>query len=195
MPTDSSAKRERVRHSLSAARQFTEGDDPLTFLQPWERIAAEVYVRLGAVPELTHRSGDVYADAFHTQLFVDVPTLPKRPYLKRLQANPAWRAYVGSLQHHARDHAMSTLQATAQLAVSNYLWAQESARSAGDYKETRMAAGDHLDRVGATEKPPDHVLQVANIVLRSRNFSEDALLAPGPQLEGDEPEEAKEANQ
>ena len=183
MPDNLPVKRANATGSATAARKFfVEGADPLEFLLPWERIAAEVYVRIGGLPEMTNRDGDPYADAFHTQLFVDIPSLPKRAYLRRLQANPAWRAYVGDLQHHARTHAMSKLQATAQRAVDNYLWAQESARSAGDYKETRMASGDHLDRVGATEKPPDHVVQVATITLRSRNFDETDLLKAGPEL-------------
>lgn len=179
-------KRPSVKASLRLAqRTYVEGDDPLKYLLPWEQKAAELYVRLGAIPELTNKQGLPYSDEFHTQFWAEMPMLPKRTYLTGLRLNPAWLAYVKYLRDHAREAVLGTLHNTATRAVDNYLWAQEAARKAEDYKETRMASADHLDRIGATEKPPTTTVQVANIQLHSRNFTAADLLAPSPELEGE----------
>ena len=175
-------------------KSYVAGDDPLKYLLPWEQKAAEVYVRVGTHPEMTNMQGNPYADDFHAQLFLELPTLPRRGdkyYLARLRMNAAWMAYVKYLREHARDAVLNTLHDKAGRAVDNYLWAQEAARKAEDYKETRVASADHLDRIGATEKPPTQVVQVANIVLRGRNYSTANLLAEGPQLEGEAVTEEK----
>ena len=181
---------------LRARKQYREGDDPLTYLLPWEAKAAEVYVRVGLMPEATSRKGDPYADVFNVELLRAAPELPSNMfYVKRLRANPAWMAYVQYLKAHARDKVLDTLHGTAFRAADTYVWAQEEARKVGDYAEARKAAGDHLDRIGATEKPPTTTVQIATINLRSRNFDTENLLAESPALEGEvvKPDDANPA--
>lgn len=106
--------------------------------------------------------------------------------------NPAAKRYARKQKEDLRALAMRRLKDSIPEVVDDYHWARQAAREAGDYREVRVGAADHLDRVGATEKPPTQVAQVAVIQLRGRNFGAENLLAPSPELIGEVIEAPKE---
>jgi hypothetical protein len=67
--------------------------------------------------------------------------------------------------------------------VEDYLWSRTAAREQGDYKEVRMAAVDHLDRLNITLKKDAPQVAVQTIVLRGKNFGIDTLDDPTPAIE------------
>ena len=99
--------------------------------------------------------------------------------------NPAAKRYARKQKEDLRALAMRRLKDSIPEVVDDYHWARQAAREAGDYREVRVGAADHLDRVGASEKAPTVAVQVANITLHSRNFTSENLLAESPQLEGE----------
>lgn len=123
------------------------------------------------------------------RLLTDVQTgLDPRCTERRMMGvlrNPAARRYVRHTRETMRDAAMKRLKDVTPEVVDDYFWARQAARQASDYKETRLAAADHLDRIGVSEKPPTTTVQVAAITLRSRNFDEADLLKESPLLEGE----------
>ncbi len=172
---------------LPARPPYQDGDDPLKYLAPWEQRAAEVYITLARQPEFTDRRGRVYMDDFTRQVAGEfaVAAGAMRARLTKVLRNPAWVAYKELLLRQGRDLALTRLKAEAGAVTTDYLWARTAAKEAGDYKATHVAAADHLDRIGASEKPPSSVVQIATVNLRSRNFTEDNLLAPSPELIGE----------
>jgi len=173
-----------------ATKHFVEGEsDPLEFLLPWEQRAAEIYVELSMAPvgEGAWRLGSANVTEFLARIKEEFKVdLPKwqRP---ALHGNPAWRDYVRQLRSDARGQALKKLKRKATKAVDTYLWAQDTARKEGDYKEARVAAGDHLDRIGATEKPNVQPVQAIQIVVKSRNVD---LANPFKELPAVEVEES-----
>ena len=119
------------------------------------------------------------------------PKLTERKMMTILR-NPACKRYARHIKDNMREAAMKRLKDVVPEVVDDYFWARESARKAEDYKETRLAATDHLDRVGISEKPPTQVAQVAVIQLHARNYSTENLLAETPAVEGEAVEQPKE---
>ena len=158
-----------------------EKDNPLALLYPHEALTAELFVLTQMDPRTasitpntkakwgTLRSGTFMA-AFREKFGFDL----NASHRKNLEMNPAWRHYVAKLQTQTREAVMEKLRSDALAAYHDYTWSREAARKAGDYKETRVAAADHLDRIGATEKPTEGGQQIL-VVLRGRNFNEDSL--------------------
>lgn len=157
------------------------GDDPLKFLLGWEQEAAHLHMQMAAQPELRNARGSVNHNVFAQAVNDTMPVKKTMRTIRRLFHNPAWLAYLQYLKVHARDEALDRLKATSAKAVDTYLWAQDKAKSVGDYKEARVAAGDHLDRIGATEKPQP-VTQVAVVTLRGRNFTAEDLDKASPEV-------------
>ena len=171
--TEPQTKKAIIPTSARTAKlYFVDGEsDPLHFLFPWEQQAAELYVSLALDPTGMNSFGgnrarrNVYQEQFEAEFGIPL-TMSRRT---QLHGNPAWRAYVQQLKDDARGQALKKLKNKASRAVETYLWAQDTARGSGDYKEARVAAGDHLDRIGATEKPSVQPVQAIQIVVKSRN--------------------------
>ena len=83
--------------------------------------------------------------------------------------------YVQKLASMGRAVVRERLMQTAPDAVEDIIWAREKAREMEDYKETRLAAGQHLDMIGATEKAGAGTVNMVTVVLRGRNFDSDTL--------------------
>lgn len=158
-----------------------EKDNPLQVLYPHEAVTAELFVLAQREPRTaatmppnpgkwgTLRSG-VFTQRFREMFGFDLTPSDR----KGLESNLAWRAYVTKLQAQTREAVMEKMRQDALAAYQDYTWSRTAAREAGDYKETRIAAGDHLDRIGATEKPTEGGQSVL-VVLRGRNFDEHSL--------------------
>ena len=112
------------------------------------------------------------------------PRLTERKLMTILR-QPAAKRYARHVKEHLRDLAMKRLKDAVPEAVDDLFWAREAAKNAADYQEVRKGAEGHLDRVGATEKPPTTIAQVAVIQLHGRNYTPENLLAAGPELEGE----------
>ena len=78
-------------------------------------------------------------------------------------------------------------------AYQTFKWSREKAVETGDYKEARLAASDHLDRIGATEKPREIVPNLT-IVLQGKNADAANLLAPMTEIVVEAVEEKHEAS-
>lgn len=158
-------------------RAFQPGDDPLAILYPHEVTAAELYVLEGGpIKGASSQKRPAFATRFREHFGFELSS----NLWSGLRKNPAWTAYVRQMQEQTRAVVMRKLEQQALPALKDYLWSREQAREAGDYKETRIAAADHLDRIGATEKPTDGPTQVV-VLLKGRNFEVGALertLAP-----------------
>lgn len=100
--------------------------------------------------------------------------------------NMGGRRYRATLRERVRATALKTLSKHVPVVVDDYLWSRTAAKDQGDYKEVRMAAVDHLDRLGITMKKDVAAVQVATIVLRGKNFDVDTLDEPTPQIEAAE---------
>lgn len=164
-----------------AVKFFHEGDDPLQFLLGWEQEAAHLWMRMSRSPELRNARGGVNHFQFATAL--NDATSSKRTVrtVRRMFLNPAWQAYLGYLKAHTRDAVLDELKRDAFGVVDDYQWARKRSRAVDDYKETRVAAADHLDRIGATEKPQP-TAQIAVVTLRGRNFTAEDLDKPSPEI-------------
>ena len=97
--------------------------------------------------------------------------------------NEGGRRYRAAMKRRVRQTALTTLGKHVPVVVKDYLWAREAAKDQGDYKETRMAAVDHLDRLGITLKKEQAPVQMQTIILRGRNFDAATLDAPTPEIE------------
>jgi len=137
-----------------------------------------------------YRFSQVECDASPRRLLLEEvqrtvdPRLTEKKMMTILR-NPACKRYARHTKEHLRELAMKRLKDAVPEAVDDLFWARQAAKTAQDYKEVRVGAEGHLDRVGATEAPPKTVVQMANIVLQGRNYTTDNLLAPGPELEGE----------
>lgn len=160
-----------VSSASNAQRYFVPGEsDPLHFLRPWEQRTAELYVEMSVGPaDETRRSGRISLEEFGEVFRQEFGAEYNIAIRAGLHSNPAWKAYVQQLRDDARGVALKKLKNRASKAVDTYLWAQDRARESDDYKEARVAAGDHLDRIGATEKPNVQPVQAIQIVVKSRN--------------------------
>ena len=117
-----------------------------------------------------------------------------RRYAVKLSPDEAWaavdnaagRRYRATMRERLRAHALRKLGKQVPAVVEDYLWSRTAAKDQGDYKEVRMAAVDHLDRLGITLKREQQAVQVQTIVLRGRNFDASTLDAPTPEIEAAE---------
>ncbi len=180
---------------LSRKRVTVEGfdrekDNPLAFLHPNEALAAELFVlaagdpaTVATMPAGKPRKWSVLLSGAYATRCREAFGFDLMPHHRKgLQDNPAWQAYVRKLTQEPRDAVMAMLKTQSVAAAKDYLWSREAAKQAGDYKETRVAAADHLDRIGATEKP-ENVAQNIVVVLRGRNFDEGNLMRELPATE------------
>ena len=167
-------------------------DNPLAHLHPHEVTAALLFVAASGDPRtaITMPSGKhgtwsvLQSGTFHTR-FRETFGFELQPYQRKsLEQNAAWRTYVQQLRDQTRDSVMQLLEQQSLDAFQDYTWSRKAAREAGDYKETRVAAGDHLDRIGATKKPDTQAQQVV-VVLRGRNFDEGSLDKELPAIEAE----------
>ena len=92
-----------------------------------------------------------------------------------LVGSKAGQAYLRQLDSASREHTLARLRAEADDVTDDYHWSRRRAREADDYRQTHTASADHLDRSGASEKKPETTVQVATVILRTRNFTEDPL--------------------
>ena len=114
-----------------------------------------------------------------------------RRYAVKLSPDEVWaavdnaggRRYRATLRERVRTHALKRLGKQVPAVVEDYLWSRTAAKDQGDYKEVRMAAVDHLDRLGITLKREQQAVQVQTIVLRGKNFDVDTLDEPTPEIE------------
>ena len=169
--------------------------NPLQFLLPGEVKAAEIFAMVSRDPTAgqTYPPGPVRkwsalrSGSFNTRFHEATGFSLSYKHRKSLEENAAWRHYVRMLLEESKDVVMQKLKNDALEAYDTYKWSREAARLEGDYKEARLAAADHLDRIGATEKPqPQQQVQV--IVLRGRTFEEGNLMKELPETTADEAE-------
>lgn len=114
-----------------------------------------------------------------------------RRYAVKMTLDEAWaavdnaggRRYRATLRERARATALRTLAKHTPVVVEDYLWSRTAAREQGDYKEVRMAAVDHLDRLNITLKKETAQVAVQTIVLRGKNFDVATLDEPTPEIE------------
>lgn len=166
---------------------WDEGKDPLEFLNPGEVTAAELWVSMRMDPGSPKNWASGYPDkrAFATKFREHFGFELSSAMRQGLMLNPAWRAYTKSLMSQTRDAILKRLEATGFEALQDYLKSREMAKEAGDYKELRVGAADHLDRIGATQKP-EITKQSVVVVLQSRNFNERSLTKELPAVEAAE---------
>ena len=137
-----------------------------------------------------YRFAQVEADASPRRLLLEEvqravdPRITEKKMMTILR-QPACKRYARHTKEHLRDLAMKRLKDAVPEAVDDLFWAREAAKNALDYREVRVGAEGHLDRVGATEKPPTTVAQVAVIQLHGRNYTPDDLMKAGPELLGE----------
>ena len=167
--------------SYIRAREWTKGQDPLDILTPPEVIAAQMWVSQYPDQEPTAgvlRRAVPFATAFQERFGFELTSRIK----KALYDNPAFRAYIKSLQHQSADAIIRRLEADGANAYQDYLESRRMAKDAGDHKELRLGAADHLDRIGATKKT-DTVQREIVVVLRSKNFEDDQLTKALPPID------------
>lgn len=193
----SSLRKNADRFPLSRKRAEPNGfigyvsgrDDPLTILHPTEALTAELFVLCQSDPRQmkTMRKpirkwaglhANHFVDSFREKFGFDLQASDR----KGLEQNIAWRDYVEKLQTQTREAVMAKMRTDALQVYDDYTWSRTEARTQGDYKETRLAAADHLDRIGATEKPEVGAQNVI-VVLRGRNFDEQTLMRELPVTE------------
>lgn len=164
-----------------ALKDWTRGQDPLDVLYPQEVEAAHLWVSQSPQEEPTAgvlRKARVFATAFREKFGFELTSKIQ----KSLYDNPAFRAYVKSLQHQSADAIIRRLEADGATAYQDYLDSRRMAKEAGDHKEMRLGASDHLDRIGATKKT-DTVQREIVVVLRSKNFEEHDLAKTLPPID------------
>jgi hypothetical protein len=94
----------------------------------------------------------------------------------------AGRKYRNNLLVRGRKLALRVLQKNTTEVVEDYLWSRTAAKAQLDYKEVRLAAVDHLDRLGVTLKREAPQQQAQIIVLKGSNFDVATLDAPTPEV-------------
>lgn len=174
--------------SMNTAQKQWDGDNPFSVLHPHEVKAAELYALVDRDPATaaTLRPGPkrkwstMLSTAFEGR-FRETFGIELTPRMRRgLEKNPAWAKYVRELQEQSREAVMQLLRSGALEAHADFVDSRKMARKAGDYKELRMAAADHLDRIGATEKPTNQA-QMIVVTLKGRNFDEATLMKELPE--------------
>src|SRR3990167_3159484 len=106
-----------------------------------------------------------------------------QPELKFLSTSPRFRRYLTRMVTSSREVVRERLLESAPDAVEDLIWARETAKAEGDYKETRLASGQHLDLIGAAEKSVPGTVNVVTVVLRGRNFDADSMDKALPGIE------------
>jgi hypothetical protein len=105
--------------------------------------------------------------------------------------------YLRELKRTTRREALRQLQREVEPVIRDYVWTRTAARKIAEtaedeavrvaaLKETRIAASDHLDRLNVTQRKDAPVVQVAVVELHSRNFDAANLLAPSPEMLGED---------
>jgi hypothetical protein len=94
----------------------------------------------------------------------------------------AGRRYRKALYMKGRKIALRTLSKHTSDVVDDYLWSRKQAKDQLDYKEVRLAAVDHLDRLGITLKRDQPQQQAQIIVLKGSNFDVATLDTPTPEV-------------
>lgn len=123
-----------LRESGTPAREKEHPSE----LPGWVK-AAFVYVDLG---------GETYRDA--AERFGRKPTT-----LSNYASSPAakkWREAVAEVADDPAVLAKGVLEGAVADASADLIWARETARRAGDYKEVRMASAELLDRLNIQKK-------------------------------------------
>lgn len=160
-------------------------ENPLSVLHPHEVKCAELYVVALSDPHTTRtmplgdfskwavlKSGGFstrFSECFGYELTTKISD--------GLKNNPAWRALVQSYLTQSRDAVLAKLKAEGLAAAEDFIWSRRRAKEKDDYKATREAAGDHLDRIGATEKPQQVAAQTV-VILQGRNYTDKNLSEP-----------------
>lgn len=175
--------------------------NPLQFLHPCEILAAEIFVGVDKDPQTrnTYPKGKerkwsgLQSGAFGTRWRERMGFDLGFQHRKALEENPAWRHYVLQLKESQKEVVMARLKQDAIDAYDTYKWSRESAKAAGDYKEARLAAADHLDRIGATEKPRE--IQPNVVVILKGSVSPETVFSEPIEAEVIEmlPEDTSEA--
>lgn len=171
---------------LSVKRVIKDGfdkekHDPLHFLHPHEAKAAELFALMDGQPETVstlpgtpRKWTTMLSGAFCTRWRETFGYEITPRIRKGLELNPAWRHYVYLLKTKPRDAVMKLLEEQGMAAARDFIEARVMAKAAADYKELRLAASDHLDRLGATQKPTA-VQQNVVVVLKGRNYTAENL--------------------
>lgn len=173
--------------SSKSARTDWDGSNPLSVLHPHEARAAEMYVLCdrdpATVPTLPsgrkRKWGVLLSGAFGTRFQEKFGIECTSRIRKGLEGNPAWRAYVTMLTDQTRDAILKRLEQDGLEAYEDYIGARGMAKQAGDYKALGLQAADHLDRIGATQKPSVEQHQIV-VVLKGRNYDENTLMQELP---------------
>lgn len=176
--------------------------NPLAFLYPHEIKMAELWAvcerdpALGPTlpnPKLKRTWDTLQSGLFAQHYLATFGHQITSAHRKELHHNPAWVAFARSLLESSREAILRRLEADGLDAFHDYVWARKEARLQGDYKETRVGAADHLDRIGATQKPQESVPNLV-VVLQGRNFTADTLDKELPALSNEIVVEAEEAS-
>lgn len=175
-----------------AVQEFKAGDNPLAILHPEEQKCAEIValveldpstaptMMIGGTRKWAALHSGAFASRFQELFGYELTSVRK----SQLVQNPAWKAYVEELRKGSRDVVMERLRRESLDVAEDYIWSRKQARKQGDYKEARLAAADHLDRIGLTEKPQPTQQQTI-IVLKGRTFDAESLMRelPAPSTE------------
>ena len=95
----------------------------------------------------------------------------------------AGKKYRKALWMRGRKIALRALKNNTMDVVDDYLWSRTAAKDQGDYKEVRLAAVDHLDRLGVTLKKEVQQQQAQVIVIKGGgNFDVSNLDTPTPEV-------------
>lgn len=152
-------------------KEWTPETDPLDVLHPNEIRAAELYAALWLDPAIEKRKGPAmnqlpWGTAFRETFGIELDSKIK----KLLHSNPAWTAYVKMLKTQTRAVVMRKMEQDALGAYEDHKWARKRAKEKDDYKEARLAADAHLDRVVGAAMRPAAVQQAVVVVIKSPNF-------------------------
>lgn len=183
---------------LSAKRAIAEHNpdlDPLVVLYPHEQKAAELFALACVDPAMVaeqfaagrgQRKWGMMLTPTFNRLFETTFGCPMTPKIrKHLENNPLWRKYVAQLRAAGSEVVKRKLERDALGAYEDYQWSRTTAKEAGDYKEVRQGAQDHLDRVGLGAKKDLGGTQNVVVVLRGRNFDAESLDRQLPAVEAE----------
>ncbi len=157
-------------------------------LTPLERRLAEAYTlattRNWEVTHKKHAAFHRFIQTFNRNHAANKDFEPvTEESLCELRQLRAFTEYVRVMRQIPAARALEQLDAEADEAVQTYFEARDMARREKDYKAMHVTASDHLDRIGATRKKeqPASVAAV-QIVLRSKNYTAENLLADSPEI-------------
>ena len=152
-----------------------------------------VYVSRDPMAEIARRACEVWfrTEGKPMERYNEVMRVLKSRYgliasgeeIKKLLASSRARQYKQYLRKRMRLLALRSMTKRLPEVVEDYHWSRETAREQGDYKEVRMAAIDHLDRLGVTLKREVPAQAVQVVVLKGRNFDLSDIDKPTPLIE------------